>query len=82
MKLLVSKDVCPYMCQVALEDVAANDYPVPDGNEAVFRTATTIAVATRSDWVFGRELIKNLGLEYLETHSTDQPSRPRRTDNP
>lgn len=53
MKLLVSEDVSPYMCQVALEDVVASDYPVPEGDEAVFRTATTIAVATRSDWVDG-----------------------------
>ena len=60
------------MCQVALEDVAASDYPVPDGDEAVFRTATTIAVATRSDWVDGD--VRDLPVEvWLREDADDLP---------
>jgi hypothetical protein len=41
------------MCQVALDDPAAPDYPIPEPGDEVFVTERCIAVATRPDWIDG-----------------------------
>jgi hypothetical protein len=41
------------MSQVALEDPAAPDYPIPEPGDEVFVTEKCIAVATRPDWIDG-----------------------------
>jgi hypothetical protein len=51
MRLLLQQAVSPYMCQVALEDPAEPDYPIPEPGDEVFVTERCVAVATGSDWV-------------------------------
>jgi hypothetical protein len=52
-RLLLREDVLPYMSQVALDDPAAADYPIPETDDEVFVTETCVAVATRPDWMDG-----------------------------
>jgi hypothetical protein len=64
-QLLLSVDVSPYLCQVALADPVTRDDPIPEPDEEVFATPDTVAVSTRSDYIDGdlRDLPVEVWLE-------------------
>jgi hypothetical protein len=61
------------MCQVALEDPATPDYPIPEPEQDVFTTPACVAVATRPDWVDGD--LRDLSVEVWLTEDNEDSTR-------